>query len=112
MFECRICGRKYETLEEAMVCEQQCYVKQKKAKEQHQLEMELAKEKERQNLSKADEERIQKEYEQLTKDIKHHVDTYGERVNLDNSKTGNIDSPFYIRIRDPFWEFNHIFEGE
>ena len=68
-----------------------------------------SKEKERQNLAKSDEERIQKEYEQLTKDIKHHKDTYGERVSIDTNKVGNIDSPFYIRVRDPFWELDKIF---
>lgn len=102
MFKCGICGREFDSVEERSKHEQNCVAV-------HKEEEEKAKFEETKRLAKADEERIQKEYEQLTKDIKHHKDTYGERVSIDTNKVGNIDSPFYIRVRDPFWELDKIF---
>lgn len=108
-FECGFCHRRWETPEQRMICEHECFEKEKEIERQHKIEEDREKEKEHQKLAKADEERIQREYEQLTKDIKHHVNTYGERVSIDTNKVGSIDSPFYIHVHDPFWEFNNMF---
>lgn len=51
-------------------------------------EREQTKEKERQNLAKSDEERIQKEYEQIVEDIQHHVNTYGKRIKINDHYYG------------------------
>lgn len=70
MFNCRICGKEYETLEEAMVCEQNCYSDQKVKKAM-------------QEEAKNDTKQISKETKNLIEHIKKHIDAYHEDVNIE-----------------------------
>lgn len=101
-YECAFCHKKFNNPVERMNHERKCYATTKYQEEQRKVE-------ETRRLAKVDTECIQKEYDQLTNDIKHHYDTYGESVALDLSKARFIDTPFYVHAHDPFWNFSNLF---
>ena len=107
MFNCRICGKEYETLEEAMDCEQKCYAKRKEDERQRKIAEVKVKEEQRRAAAQVDTARIQLQYDDLIKGIKHHVEVYGEPVKLGSYYYGKQTD------RDPFTdfcnEFNKVF---
>ncbi len=85
MFNCRICGKEYQTLEEAMACEQKCYTKQKIEEQERKEEV---KETERKRLTAEaaeDVQLIKNRYNDLLLSMKNHKAKYHETVYIDEN---------------------------
>ncbi len=87
-YECAFCHKRFNSPVERMNHEQKCYANIKHQEEQRKAE-------EIHSREKTDTERIEKEWNQLVADAKHHYSTYGEPVRIGNHYFGrDIDSMY------------------
>lgn len=91
IFECAICGKDYDSIEERNKCEAACLAKQRK-------EMEEAKAKEKKLTQEADKKRIQDAFDKLSDDISAYIKKYDQYPPLNKD-----DEPNVHKLDFPWW---------
>lgn len=83
IFECAICGKDYDTIEERNKCEAACLAKQRK-------EAAEAKAKEKKLTQEADKKRIQETFDKLSDDISAYIKKYDQYPPLNKDEELNV----------------------